>query len=116
MSSRVHAGRLGPVAVALAVPVVVALRVEVAGDAYELGYQHGAQASGLIERYLLWIERLTGQPRDVLCGRALAFLPYMERLSPAFVTEVRGLAKGAGIEPVYLSPYIQRTYFIGLSI
>jgi isopenicillin-N N-acyltransferase-like protein len=71
--------------------------VEVAGDAYELGYQHGAQAANLIERYLLWTERLTGQSRDVLCQRAAAFLPYMERLSPAFVTEVRGLAAGAGI-------------------
>ena len=71
--------------------------VEVSGDAYELGYQHGAQAANLIERYLLWTERLTGQPRDVLCQRALAFLPYMEKLSPAYVTEVRGLAAGAGI-------------------
>jgi isopenicillin-N N-acyltransferase-like protein len=51
----------------------------------------------LVERYLLWIERLTGQSRDVLCRRALAFLPYMEKLSPAFVTEVRGLTDGAGI-------------------
>jgi isopenicillin-N N-acyltransferase-like protein len=71
--------------------------VEVAGNAYELGFQHGAQAAALVERYLLWTERLTGQTRDVLCERALAFLPYMEKLSPAFVTEVRGLAAGAGI-------------------
>jgi isopenicillin-N N-acyltransferase-like protein len=71
--------------------------VEVAGDAYEMGYQHGVQAANLIERYLLWIERLTAQPREVLCGRALQFLPYMEQLSPRFVTEVRGLAAGAGI-------------------
>lgn len=71
--------------------------VEVAGDAYELGYQHGAQAANLIERYLLWIERLTGLTREVLCRRAVAFLPYMERLSTKFVTEVRGLAAGAGI-------------------
>jgi isopenicillin-N N-acyltransferase-like protein len=71
--------------------------VEVAGGAYELGYQHGSQAKYLIERYLLWIERLTGQNRDLLCRRAREFLPFMEKLSPAFVTEVRGLAAGAGI-------------------
>ncbi len=71
--------------------------VDVRGDAYELGYQHGAQAALLIERYLRLTERLTGQAREVLCRRALAFLPFMERLSPAFVTEVRGLAAGAGI-------------------
>ena len=68
--------------------------VDVAGDAYELGYQHGAQAANLVERYLLLTERLTGQSRDLLCQRAMAFLPYMERLSNAFVTEVRGLADG----------------------
>lgn len=71
--------------------------VDVRGDAYELGYQHGAQAAPLIERYLRLTERITGLSREVLCRRALAFLPYMERLSPAFVTEVRGLAAGAGI-------------------
>jgi len=79
------------------VPVHTFPLVEVRGDAYELGYQHGAQAAPLIARYLRWIERLTGQPRDLLARRARQFLPYMERLSPAFVTEVRGLADGAGI-------------------
>lgn len=71
--------------------------IEVSGDAYELGYQHGAQAAPLIERYLRWIEKLTAQPRDLLARRSLIFLPYMEALSKAFVTEVRGLADGAGI-------------------
>ena len=71
--------------------------LEVRGDAYELGYQHGAQAAALVERYLRLTERLTGRTRDDLCARALMFLPYMEALSPAYVTEVRGLADGAGI-------------------
>ena len=44
--------------------------VEVCGNAYELGYQHGAQAAGLIDRYLALIDRLTGLPREVLAGRA----------------------------------------------
>ena len=26
-----------------------------------MGYQHGAQAADLVQRYLLWIERLTGE-------------------------------------------------------
>ena len=71
--------------------------VEVSGDAFQMGYQHGQQAGHLIQRYLLWIEKLTGQPRDVLCHNAMRFLPLMESLSPAFVEEVRGLADGAGI-------------------
>lgn len=71
--------------------------LDVSGSAYELGYQHGAQAAALIERYLRLTERLTNKPRDILCRNAMQLLPYMERLSSAFVTEIRGLADGAGI-------------------
>ena len=49
----------------------------------------------LIERYLRLTERLTQLSRDTLCRDALAFLPLIERLSPAYVEEVRGLAAGA---------------------
>jgi len=71
--------------------------IEVSGTAYELGYQHGAQAADMIERYLLLTERVTRLSRDTLCRNALAFLPLIERLSPAYVEEVRGLAVGAEI-------------------
>ena len=71
--------------------------ITVRGTSYEMGRQHGEQAGPLIERYLLWIERLTQLPRDTLCSNALQFVPRMEALSPAFVEEVRGLADGAGI-------------------
>ena len=71
--------------------------IEVAGSAYEMGYQHGAQAADLIQRYLLLIERLTKLPRERLCQNAMTFLPRMEALSPALVEEVRGLADGAKI-------------------
>jgi len=50
--------------------------LEVAGSAYEMGYQHGAQAASLIESYLRLTERLTGKPRDLLCRNAMTFLPY----------------------------------------
>lgn len=71
--------------------------IEVTGTAYEMGYQHGAQAAGLISRYLLWIEKLAGQPRDKLCQQALVFLPALKSLSPALVAEIEGLASGAGL-------------------
>ena len=70
---------------------------EVSGSSYDMGYQHGAQARGLVDRYLLWIERSNGRSRDVLGRDALAFLPLMEALSPSLVEEVRGLAAGADI-------------------
>jgi len=71
--------------------------VEVSGSAFELGYQHGAQAADMIERYLRLTERLTQMSRDRLCRNALVFLPLIERFSPAYLEEVRGLAAGAAI-------------------
>ena len=71
--------------------------IEVSGSSYEMGFQHGSQAQPLIQRYLLLIERLTGKTRDLLCRNAMTFLPFIERLSPAYVDEIRGLADGAEI-------------------
>lgn len=71
--------------------------IEVSGSSYEMGYQHGAQAADLVSLYLLWIEKLTNKPRDLLCRNAMAFLPLIEDLSPALVEEIRGLADGVGI-------------------
>ena len=71
--------------------------IEVSGNSYEMGYQHGTQATDLIERYLLWIEMLTGKSRDVLCSSAIKFLPFFEKFSLPYVEEIRGLAKGADI-------------------
>ncbi len=71
--------------------------IEVAGSAYEMGYQHGVAAGELVQRYLVWIERLTGKLRDALADSAMAFLPHIEALSPPMVQEIHGLADGAQI-------------------
>ena len=71
--------------------------VEVSGDSYQMGYQHGKQAGELIRRYLIWIERLTGLPREELCVNAETFLPVIESFSRPYAEEVRGLAHGADI-------------------
>src|SRR5688500_9164623 len=71
--------------------------VSVSGSAYEMGVQHGAQAAGLIQRYLLLTERLTGLPRDTLCRNAMRFVPVIQAFNPAYLEEVQGLAHGAGI-------------------
>jgi isopenicillin-N N-acyltransferase like protein len=71
--------------------------VAVSGTAFEMGRQHGEQAAPMIERYLRLTERLTNLSRDTLCRNALAFLPLIEQLSPAYIEEVRGLASGAQI-------------------
>src|SRR5262245_27410188 len=71
--------------------------IAVAGGAYEMGCQHGEQARALVKKYLVWIERITGESRDRLCHNAMSFLPAIEGLSPKLVEEIRGLASGAGI-------------------
>src|SRR2546426_12778019 len=71
--------------------------IEVRGNAYSLGHQHGEQAAALIKRYLLLIERVTNKPRDFLCRNAMRFLPMLRALNPLFVEEVQGLAEGATI-------------------
>ena len=45
--------------------------IEVSGTPYQLGYQHGSQAKGLVQKYLTWIEKLTGQSRDILVQRTI---------------------------------------------
>jgi len=71
--------------------------IEVSGTSYEMGYQHGAQVAHLVRRYIVWIEKLTGKPRESLCSNAMTFLPMIEALSPALIEEIRGLAEGARI-------------------
>lgn len=69
--------------------------LEVSGDAYQMGYRHGTEAGDLVRRTLAWIEKQSGAPRAALARRALAYLPAMQAVSPAYVEEVRGLADGA---------------------
>lgn len=69
--------------------------IEVSGSSFQMGFQHGKQAEPIIRRYLAWIEKLTGKPREVLQANAMRLLPYMEQLSRKYVEEVFGLAEGA---------------------
>lgn len=71
--------------------------LEVSGDAYQMGYRHGAEAGALVRRTLTWIEKQSGMPRAALARRTLAYLPALQAVSPAYVEEVRGLADGARI-------------------
>jgi isopenicillin-N N-acyltransferase-like protein len=71
--------------------------IEVSGTSFQMGLQHGKQAERLIRKYLLWIQKLTGVELSVLRANAMRFLPYIQRLSPAYVEEIFGLAEGARI-------------------
>lgn len=71
--------------------------IEVSGNSFEMGYQHGVQVPDLIEKYLLLIERITHKSRDTLCRNARAYVSLLEKFSLSFVEELKGLANGAGI-------------------
>jgi acyl-CoA:6-aminopenicillanic acid acyl transferase len=71
--------------------------INVSGNSFEMGYQHGRQAAPLIQKYIAWIERFTGKPRVELAAAAMRFLPMIQKLNRAYVDEVMGLAEGAQI-------------------
>lgn len=62
-----------------------------------MGLQHGKQAELLIQKYLSWIDRLTGLNRNALRANAMRLLPYIQRFSPEYAEEISGLAEGARI-------------------
>lgn len=86
--------------------------IEVHGDPYERGVQHGRQAGDLIARYAsVLLETIAGEAslraldresgatlsRESLLERAMAFLPQMEAFAPQLVEEIRGIADGARV-------------------
>jgi isopenicillin-N N-acyltransferase-like protein len=85
--------------------------IEVAGPAYERGFQHGRACGDLIWRYAAVLRqarideaqaRGTGPASaelndDELARRALRFLPWFEQFAPEQVEEIRGIAAGAEV-------------------
>jgi isopenicillin-N N-acyltransferase-like protein len=83
--------------------------IDVEGGPYERGVQFGRACSDLIARYPDVLRAVLSQEarlrdpeapttmlsRDELARRALRFLPAIERFSPDYVAELRGVAAGA---------------------
>jgi isopenicillin-N N-acyltransferase-like protein len=73
---------------------------EFAGTPYELGRAHGEQLAPAVRRQVddvLHIAAQAGQDRPAALAWSMELLPRIERLNPALVDELRGLADGAGI-------------------
>lgn len=75
-------------------------RIEIEGEAYECGRQHGARLQAAIrqnvEAYLRLIESRRGWGRERALGAAEAYLPLIQAHAPKLLEEMRGLADGAG--------------------
>ena len=78
-------------------PVIIAK-----GSPYEIGFEHGRQAKKAVHHnfqfYLnLWNHFSGVRPSQVL-KKAQKFIPYIESLDPELVEELKGVAKGSGMQ------------------
>jgi isopenicillin-N N-acyltransferase-like protein len=76
--------------------------IEVSGNPYELGYQHGKQAREAVQKniqfYLdLWKHFGEKKP-EVILQHLHKFLPYVEKADSELIEEMKGLAEGAEVK------------------
>lgn len=67
------------------------------GSPRELGRQHGEQARTRIAMYVGWLQEALNLTTRELNIRARRFMPLFQRHCPHLLTEIEGLAEGAGI-------------------
>ncbi|KAL4945819.1 acyl-coenzyme A:6-aminopenicillanic acid acyl-transferase-domain-containing protein [Aspergillus oleicola] len=72
------------------------------GDAYTIGFRHGQQAKALIDRniqtYTIFFKETAGLSWAEAKSRSEAFIPTLQKLYPAILDEMKGIADGAGLE------------------
>lgn len=71
--------------------------IEARGNPFSMGVQHGEQAADFIRGYLDYLAQTLRLGREVLRERALRFEPLFRKHCPDFLSEVEGLARGAGL-------------------
>jgi isopenicillin-N N-acyltransferase-like protein len=75
--------------------------IEIGGEPFERGRQHGAQAADLIKANLdgYWrlFEHDTGLDRAAVLNLARQYLQPIEACAPHLLEEMRGIAEGAGV-------------------
>jgi isopenicillin-N N-acyltransferase-like protein len=76
--------------------------IRISGSAEARGYELGREASDRIAKslanYAETFDHYTGLPWDEICGRADAFLPAIEEYDYEIADEMRGIARGAGVD------------------
>jgi isopenicillin-N N-acyltransferase-like protein len=75
--------------------------IEISGDAFERGAQHGEQAADLVlanlEGYWRLFERDAGLGQAAALDQARRYLQPIEGYAPHLLDEMRGVAEGAGV-------------------
>jgi isopenicillin-N N-acyltransferase-like protein len=76
-------------------------RIRIKGSAYDVGFEHGkTMVSEIKKNYHYYMSTWLSGPEKserVILDKALAFLPYVEVLNPAYIEEMKGVADGAGL-------------------
>jgi len=83
------------------------------GTPREIGRQHGEQVPQLIKDNLrfymnLW-QHMGGVSREKILKDVEPFVPFIERLDPDLIEEMRGVAEGAGLEFIEIAALNART-------
>lgn len=73
--------------------------ISIRGGPYELGFQHGSQSRAAvranIDFYLNMWKYFGGAGRDQVLDEARKFIPYIEKLNPELLEELKGVAAGS---------------------
>lgn len=75
-------------------------RITAKGTRFDVGFEHGRQARGLVEGTLEWSLRqleIGGVNRREASKRAEILLPYVRSYAPELIEEAAGIAEGAGL-------------------
>jgi isopenicillin-N N-acyltransferase-like protein len=73
--------------------------IKISGGPFDLGYAHGEKAKEAIKKnfefYLGFWNYWSGVKRQELLKEAQKFIPYIEKLDPELIEELKGVAQGA---------------------
>ncbi|KAI9899799.1 hypothetical protein N3K66_006260 [Trichothecium roseum] len=77
------------------------LEIHCKGTPFEIGHQHGSQGKqkvlGSIAFYTALLQKTCALSWPDVRRKAAAYVPTLERLCPAYLEEMRGVASGAGV-------------------
>ncbi|MEM7016319.1 MAG: C45 family peptidase [Pseudomonadota bacterium] len=76
--------------------------LDLAGDAAEIGFQHGQGLSAEIKQCLQIYEMVVGTPFSSLRERAAQIEADIRHITPNLAIEIENIAEGAGVEPYQL--------------
>jgi hypothetical protein len=75
--------------------------IDLSGQPADIGFSHGkARCDQLKENYSIYLNMIstnTGQNESAIIDLARRFLPKVEKTAPELVTEMEGIAQGAGV-------------------